>query len=733
MLFGITVFYYLEDYEDLECAVTHVSGDLIEFSHASGFYDESIVLQLQIAHELPAGMEIYYSLDGDDPEKMGQVYEKPITLGAVSDEVVIYPVKACLYYKGKFSEVMEYTYVVGSQVMERYNMSIISLTCDSNSLYDESTGIFMNPRNRGDDWIRNAHITMFEPDGGLVWEQDIGINVLGGSSSEMDVKSLKIIADTIYDENNFKLKFDGYYDENDVFSKCSFVQNYNSMRLKSGAQDMYQGNIRSAVVSRLAQESSFSGCTDTHRAVVYLNGQFYGIFDVQQQYSNSYIANKFSLDTTDAIEKAKGSEKDCLKKYGLYEYFLDDLTLEENRQRLEEVVDMDEFLLYYAIEILINNTDWPQNNYQMWRYTGTYTLDNPYSDGRWRFLIYDTDITYWSSDNLMFYEGCDADTFVSLLEKSYRAYDTVFANVMNSKVYRDKFIIILCDLLNSSFTAENVVRIIDEEYGKIDKENRMQLGETSADEIQQTYITWMRQQAQEREGEIREVLLSYFDLDTMYEFSLITSEGLQVSWGNTNLYGQETYTNTYYDDVEFIVTQQAYPGYEFSHWLVNGEKIKSEVLYVSRDYIQNGSLIVEAVAEQIAEEQLVISEISANGDVDWIKLCNVGNVVVDISRYYITDDMNKLMQYQLPNLVLQPGELVTINCSNNYYAIGEYICNFNLNQYEQVFLYNADTKEIDDIMAIPRMEKDETYGRYMNSDSYVFFRNQDNQRYVSNR
>ena len=185
--------------------------------------------------------------------------------------------------------------------------------------------------------------------------------------------------------------------------------------------------------------------------------------------------------------------------------------------------------------------------------------------------------------------------------------------------------------------------------------------------------------------------------------------------------------------MEFIVTQQAYPGYEFSHWLVNGEKIKSEVLYVSRDYIQNGSLIVEAVAEQIAEEQLVISEISANGDVDWIKLCNVGNVVVDISRYYITDDMNKLMQYQLPNLVLQPGELVTINCSNNYYAIGEYICNFNLNQYEQVFLYNADTKEIDDIMAIPRMEKDETYGRYMNSDSYVFFRNQDNQRYVSNR
>ena len=93
---------------------------------------------------------------------------------------------------------------------------------------------------------------------------------------------------------------------------------------------------------------------------------------------------------------------------------------------------MDNYLLYYAINILANNTDWPQNNFEIWKYDGPYIENNKYTDGRYRFLIYDTDLTYYSSKNEIFFDGCDKDTFVSLMENIYRSEDSTFSNVMKS-------------------------------------------------------------------------------------------------------------------------------------------------------------------------------------------------------------------------------------------------------------------------------------------------------------
>ena len=102
----------------------------------------------------------------------------------------------------------------------------MSITSDRNNLYDYKTGILTkgktyydnlakngnasyiegNYSNRGEEWVRNAHMAIFDRDGRVSLEQNIGLGVSGGSSSAFDVKSLKVYADYAYDK-----KYDDFY------------------------------------------------------------------------------------------------------------------------------------------------------------------------------------------------------------------------------------------------------------------------------------------------------------------------------------------------------------------------------------------------------------------------------------------------------------------------------------------------------------------------------------------
>jgi hypothetical protein len=66
-------------------------------------------------------------------------------------------------------------------------------------------------------------------------------------------------------------------------------------------------------------------------------------------------------------------------------------------QRLQQLVDIDDLVHYYAIQIFAANNDWPANNIEMWRYYPTADeLErvrtgelHPHLDGRWRFIAQD--------------------------------------------------------------------------------------------------------------------------------------------------------------------------------------------------------------------------------------------------------------------------------------------------------------------------------------------------------
>lgn len=728
-------YYYMEDYQSMDTVQAHVDGDLITFSEDSGLYDETVTVSLDKSMEVPGVARIYYTLNGDDPTVESMEYTGSIHLEKKKD-FMVYPLKAVVYYGGEYSEIYEKTYVVCEDVSNELDIDIVSITSDRYNLYDYENGILVpgktydedfalkggvgyiagNYNNREDEWIRNAHVTIFDSKGGVLIDQNSGIKVSGRVSASQKIKSLKLYANSVYDKKHDKFNINLREDYIE-YTTYSFVDKYNSILLRAGGQDIDYGNIRSATVSRLVQLSGLDSGNTSRRCVVYLNGTFYGIFDMQQNYSCYNLANRFGLKNPDNIEKIKGNESDALMQAGLGVYFGKDLDDSLNREILEQYVDMDNYLTYYAVNVLWNNTDWPGNNFEMWRYVGAYESDNKYSDGRYRFLIYDVDMIYNTENSFDFFEGCKEDTFVSLMENRYLGNGSSFLNVMKSSYYRDKFVTIVSDLLNTSFRSDKILGVIQEENDKIATLRSLYYGEDYAEQTA-FYVDQIVRAVQARPNKIHEDFLYYFGLNEKYNMELSLTKGICVSWNNMEVFEEEEYYNQYYQGTEVVLNQEVYPGYTFQYWLVNGEKIYESSLNITNKFIRDGNIRIQAVACVNDMPEIIVSEISAKGSADWIRITNVGGSGGNLKDYYISDDEKELMKYQLPDVFLETGNSIIIYGSKNHDSVGNYICNFSLNENETLFL-SKESKCIFSIH-IPIMSEFEVFGRFNDSNKWVF-------------
>lgn len=700
--------------------------DFVFFNNESGFYDKTITIKLSKNVDLPIGTDLYYTLNGNDPTRESVKYNDPIKLEMVPGETKVYPLKVIAYYKDKYSIILEKTYVLDKDI-KKNDIRIVSITSDEKNLYDYETGILVkgktyddnvkkqvsgyikgNYNNRGEEWEKEGNVTIFDKMGNIDYSRISGIAISGSTSASLESKSFKIIANK-YDNKN-KLEFNFISDS--ISLNTSFVNTYNSLRLRAGSKDQFSGNIRSSLASRLANQSGFDGCTTTERAIVFLNGNYYGVYDFQQNYSNSFISNKYGLADSEKIIKIKGTEKkfqNILSKY-----------FENNDvKELEKSIDMDNYLFYYAFEILMNNVDWPGNNYEVWKYTGDYDENNKYTDGKYRFLLFDFDETYYARSS--------SDIFVSIMESRLRGEGSHFKDIINLNSYRDKYVMITQDLLNTAFNKENILKIVEEEANKIKKSYRKYYSSEDYNNFVRS-IDKLKSGVKRRDITISNDFKKYFNLLEKHKVTVKTNKGIQINFSNQELFQNNTYSNNYYVDIDLRYNYKEYPGYKFNYWLVNGKKIYNQELVIESElYKDIDEISIEAIAKYTEDDNhLLISEVYANGDSDWIKIFNGSNNTIDLKGYYLSDRENKLLKYELPNIELKSGASIIINGDKNYYSIGDYICNFSIKKGEKVFL--SKNNEIIESVAIPKMSDIESYGRYDNSNTYRFFNNVNNAR-----
>ncbi len=357
---------------------------------------------------------------------------------------------AALDANGAYTLVSTHTYFIGS--MEEHvqgiaesceaagtTLAVISISMDSDDLFDYETGIYVkgaifdnhlttliqagnykeykdarnidaNYKQRGREWEREAHIDFFESDGTtteLVLSQDCGIRVQGNYSRSDYQKGFRLYARKDYGDNNFSYAVFGdelTNDEGEVMDK------FKTLILRNGGNCAFTTKYSDTYWASLVGEMAVDTLT-SRPAVVYINGEYWGLYVLQEDFSDDYFEDTHGVNKDDVVLYKGDAETyeigykldlgdlpegvdDVSYYFGDLLHFFDtheNLESEEDYAEFEKLVDVQSAMDYYAIQLWINNKwDWPGKNWSMWKTTSV-DESNPYADGRWRYCIYDVE------------------------------------------------------------------------------------------------------------------------------------------------------------------------------------------------------------------------------------------------------------------------------------------------------------------------------------------------------
>ncbi len=753
---GLVMFPQLQEEQqsvlkDDENQLPEVNGDdplHLKFSHTETFYDETIGVEISCKN---GEAEIFYSLDGSTPDSGSKRYTKPIVIKA-GNTVNATTIKAVAINGGTTSELQTKSYVTGKNVFERFDEStyVFVLSTDPYNLYDYNYGVCVEGYVR-DQWLENEYeggeipyeapanwfisgreserdmyVEVYDSKGKQLLDQAAGARVVGGVSRAVDQKSWRLIARNEYSEGNGMFKYPFFGVTNDAYGQL--IDRYDRITLRNNANDREFASIRDEVGNQLAKNAGFPDTQDTIPAAVFLNGKYYGFAWLHEAYCAGYLESTYGGDRdgfrivghreAELDENDEDSDYYDLKSAEDYNYVCDlarsDLTDDGKFEEFCSLVDIDNLMLYYAIQIYINNEDWPGNNFKAWRYYPSEgeEVSSPYLDGKWRFLLFDVEFGMGLYGN-----GYKEPTLSYLLNGRHMGGESLFLTALLERDdMKVKLADTVCDLMYGEMSYENALKVIEEKISLCDTECMYALenGYTSTWARRETFAD-SRQQIRDffknrSEVVIRDITkVLGFEKD-MINIALLNGEGGTAFLNSVEISGGEKAVRNYFSQCYVPVKAASYTGYTFSHWDINGERIEEPETVITPDMAKDGNITVKAVYEKIpvSGEPIYISRLYTAGDSDSITLYNPNSEDVKLDGFCLSDTAKKLDRWEIPSVFIKAESELTIVCKNNSdtSALQKLVTNFNLKTGETIYLSDSDGKIISKA-AVADMEENE--------------------------
>ena len=126
--------------------------------------------------------------------------------------------------------------------------------------------------------------------------------------------------------------------------------------------------------------------------------------------------------------------------------------------------------------------------------------------------------------------------------------------------------------------------------------------------------------------------------------------------------------------------------------------------------------------------QIRINEVSSsNGTVqdefgdtpDWVEITNEGDQSVSLSTYYLSDDNFDLYTWNFPNVILSPGEFLTVFSRDEITSPVHF--NFGISSEGETLYLSQVPGGLIQTLEIPELQADNSYGYSESLDGYFFF------------
>ena len=476
-------------------------------SKASGFYSSQFNLSITAAPDTT----IYYTTDGSVPTTSSKKYSSEITIRDRSSERAVLTYKKgttvdsgsenfpsqefekstviraiAVDSKGRVSKVSTATYFVGSQILNKYkNVAVISVVSDPDGLYNKSTGIYVagdvftewrkknstaaldgstpaNFNQRGRDWERDAHVDFFRS-GDLEFSEDVGMRIHGGWSRNSQQKSLKFYMRSDYGESKLKYKL---FQSNRSYADGKVIGEYKRFMIRNGGNDSFIMLFKDAWTQACVKYFNFA--TQASDVVVcFLDGEYWGVYTLNEVYDDNYVEENYGVDADNVIlikagELEEGLESDYDNYWRKAVDFVEknDMSVEANYQKACEYFDIESFAEYIAMEVYIGNEDWLWNNWACWR--ARETSSKLYHDGKWRFMVYDTEY----SMNLYGSGGDYRYNILKDLANGDGHLGKMVKSLLKSQSFKSTLVIAFEDVMNIAFNPTSAAKLLDQYYNK---------------------------------------------------------------------------------------------------------------------------------------------------------------------------------------------------------------------------------------------------------------------------
>lgn len=322
----------------------------------SGVFDDSQGFTVTLS----APGEIYYTTDGSKPTAMSSRYTQPIEISKTS------VLRAAALEEDKcFSDVLTLAYTLN----EGHTLPVMNLILAPDDL-EGNKGIYSHPN---ETWQKNACIVYTDENGTVT--HDCGVRMAGQHARTRLQKSFKLV---FSDQYGGRLRYD-------IFGDSCEQKTFPQLLLRSGLDYKY-GIYREPLAQQMAiPYRSTTFVQDSVPCVVYINGEYYGIYQFMESLCEETLADRLGVHT-ESITLFKGylypGHKN-LEIYQLMEYVeKHDMQVSEYYEYAKAHLALEDLIDWAIFEGYCHNADLSGNI----RY-----FKSSETDDRWHFVFYDVE------------------------------------------------------------------------------------------------------------------------------------------------------------------------------------------------------------------------------------------------------------------------------------------------------------------------------------------------------
>lgn len=427
---------------------------------------------------IPSGYKLRYTLDGSAPTATNGTTSTSGLFEITSTTIL----RLCFLKKGMLpSPVVTRSYIYQNH---EYYLPILSVVSEDKHFFDNQIGVFIrgtngisgngqsSPCNWNMDWERPVNMEYLVPrstengletteDGctsySMVLNQEMDLEICGGWTRAYGGATV----DDRYWEarSSFRLKTDKRYEGVNSIDYPVFplkpYNKYRSWQVRNGGNDTYARSKDPGVQMMVLKSGFYVDGQDYQPAHVFLNGLYYGMLNIRESNNKHFAYSNYGIDFDD-MDQFDLSNAQYNQKVGDNQAWMQLQRLaatlgrtksEETYRQICDLLDMDEYVNYMALECYMGPTDWITNTNNIKGFRSR-------SDGKFHFVLFDCDSAFGTTNMLTDVLSTSGGVNV----------DDLFRNLMKYDPFRRQFMDAFCIVDGSVFEPTRCEEIVWDIY-----------------------------------------------------------------------------------------------------------------------------------------------------------------------------------------------------------------------------------------------------------------------------